>query len=135
VAGVGVTTISRPCHVKGCPVHALRRTSIASSSSRPRLLGEADRVVERHEDGGDVDPDPRRAAEHRGGDGERRRQVAVGRAVVLREDDAVEPHAVGPLGHVEGRGVLAGVGRLREVRHPEVEAQPEHGHRAPPSPT
>src|SRR5207249_1422290 len=54
------------------------------------LLGQAYRVMERDEDGRDIDPDALRPPRDRGGERERRGEVAVIYTVVLGEDDEVE---------------------------------------------
>ena len=52
--------------------------------------------MERDEDGRDVDPDALRPPRDRGGERERRGEVAVIDAVVLGEDDEVEAEPIGP---------------------------------------
>lgn len=91
------------------------------------ILGHADRVVERDNEGADGDPDVARARSRRRRGNERRRQVAVRAPVVLEEADGVETQGVCPSALVERRRVELG-GRRTPVGRPEIELQTEpHG--------
>jgi hypothetical protein len=78
------------------------------------LLGKTQRVVQRHEDRGDVDLDALGAPRDRRRQRHRRRHEAVVDAVMLGEDDDIEPQLIRPFALVEARLVHLGVRGGRE---------------------
>ena len=100
----------------------------ADQRDRRELLGESHRVVQRHQDRGDVDLDAFRAPGNRRRERHRRRHEPVVDAVVLGEHDDVEPEPVGPLALVETGLVHRGVRGRRERRHAQIEANSDHAH-------
>src|SRR5439155_13267641 len=106
------------------------RAAPAREIEHGELLGQAHRVVQRHQHGGDADADVLRAPRDRGGEHERRREIAVVDAVVLGEHDEVEALPVGPGALLEARRVELGVGGGAEGRRAEIVAEADHGHGA-----
>ena len=92
------------------------------------VLGEAERVVERHDQRHDVDPDGGGARRDRRRHRQRAREVAVVGAVVLRQTEEHPTEPVGPLGHVEGRPVPVGHRHAGEGGIAQIETDAEHRH-------
>ena len=106
-----------------------RQPPAADEVEHGDVLGQADRVVQRQQEGGDPERDAAGAGSHGPRQDERRRQVPVGGAVVLGEHEHVEAAGVGPLAHLDGRGVEP-LGLLRlEAGGPHVEADDRESHR------
>ena len=93
-----------------------------------RVLGQAQRVVEGDEQGGDGDADAPRARCEGGGQQQRRREVAIVDTVVFGQHQGVEPLLVAVGRLVEGGGIELGAGRRRERRAAQVVARDEQGH-------
>ncbi|MEZ5144121.1 MAG: hypothetical protein R2726_16615 [Acidimicrobiales bacterium] len=92
------------------------------------VLGQADGIVQRQQQGRHVHRDARRPAGDGGPHHQRGGQEPVLGGVVLGQHQQVDRTLIGPLGHVEGRGVEAPrIGGLH-ARRPHVEADDAHGH-------
>jgi hypothetical protein len=96
------------------------------------VLGQPQRVVQGHLQGGHAHPDALRPPGHRAAEHERRRAVAVLQAVVLGQHDEVEPLLVGPGGEVEGGPVEVRRARRAPRRRAEVEADHDERHQEAP---
>ena len=83
------------------------------------VLGQADRVVEGHEERADVDPDALGPGDDHGGQGERGGEPAVFGAVVLLEIDGLEAALLGVDRHLDRGFVALGLvgGILGEAGH------------------
>jgi len=101
---------------------------VAQVVEHREILGEAHRVVERRDQRGDHDAHALGAGGDRCGHHQRRRQVAVGRAVVLGQRDHREAEAVGPGALVERGTVQRGLGHRAARGGAQIVAQCEQRH-------
>ena len=135
----GQALLHTPTSVRQCsPEHRVLLGAIAEARDvghsaaahhveHGHVLGKAHRIMQRNEERGDGDGDCRGASRDRGGQQQRRRQVSVGRCVMLREHDRQCAVFLSPNRHLD-RGLVELSDAGRAVgRGAHVEPQHEHG--------
>ena len=105
--------------------HHVGHASVAQDVEDGHVFGEADRVVERHQRGRDRDGQVLGARRHRRREQQGRRDVAVGRRVVLGDDGGDAATVFGPRRHLDRRVVEPGHGG-DALGRPHVEPHREH---------
>jgi hypothetical protein len=100
--------------------------ALAHVVEHDHLLGETHRVVHRQQRRRHQDLHVPCHGRHRRSQNERRREVAVLRAVMLRQADVHGAFLVGPLGHLDRRPIFPRDLGGGHTRSSQVEAHPEH---------